>query len=398
MIKNKIGYFFILIFFGLFAILYDEYFTGILLLAMLLLPVVLLIICILTLAGVSADINSPSLLASKGEEFLVTVKLTNKSIFPISKMNITFSYYNDFAKIKKKERLLISMDRNCSQEVSTYISSSYCGNIIVELKAIKIYDFIHIWSLKKRSKGKLIIPVLPDCHIANEDIIKENKSMELESEEYSPYKSGDDPSEVFQIREYREGDKPHRIHWKLSYKEDQLMIKEFSDPLNTNIVMAVDFYGEEILHNPLEFMDSILECVMSISFSLSEYRHKFHITWWEEEEKENLYSIDNDNDIYTVIDTLFQFSPKRKQPGILPKLAGNLSMNQYSHFIYVTAKLSMEEIVQLAQTMKTTILIVYYINKGEIPVQEEMKRIFETLSITFYEIDVRNIEGSFLSA
>ena len=52
-----------------------------------------------------------------------------------------------------------------------------------------------------------------------------------DSDRFSTYKKGDDPSEIFDIREYADGDKIQRIHWKLSSKTGDLMVKEGSLPL-----------------------------------------------------------------------------------------------------------------------------------------------------------------------
>ena len=51
--------------------------------------------------------------------------------------------------------------------------------------------------------------------------------MQIESDSYSTIKGGDDPSEVFAIREYREGDRLQRIHWKLSYETKSANDKGF---------------------------------------------------------------------------------------------------------------------------------------------------------------------------
>ena len=54
---------------------------------------------------------------------------------------------------------------------------------------------------------------------------------DCESIEYSAYRSGSDMSEVFGIREYREGDSIRNIHWKLTGKCDDIMIKLPSLPV-----------------------------------------------------------------------------------------------------------------------------------------------------------------------
>ena len=39
---------------------------------------------------------------------------------------------------------------------------------------------------------------------------------------------GYDPSELFDVREFQNGDRLQSVHWKLSARTDELMVKELS--------------------------------------------------------------------------------------------------------------------------------------------------------------------------
>lgn len=65
-----------------------------------------------------------------------------------------------------------------------------------------------------------------------------------DSDRFSTYKKGDDPSEIFDIREYADGDKIQRIHWKLSSKTGDLMVKEGSLPLMKEIHIFIDLCSD----------------------------------------------------------------------------------------------------------------------------------------------------------
>ena len=54
-------------------------------------------------------------------------------------------------------------------------------------------------------------------------------------------RKGNDPSEMFDIREYVPGDDIRSIHWKLSGKTDQLILRESSEPSHYNMVLLPDF-------------------------------------------------------------------------------------------------------------------------------------------------------------
>lgn len=54
-------------------------------------------------------------------------------------------------------------------------------------------------------------------------------------------RKGNDPSEMFDLREYVPGDDVRSIHWKLSGKTDTLILRQASDPSLYNIVLLMDF-------------------------------------------------------------------------------------------------------------------------------------------------------------
>ena len=54
-------------------------------------------------------------------------------------------------------------------------------------------------------------------------------------------RKGSDPSEMFDIRDYTPGDDIRSIHWKLSSKTDNLILRQASDPAHYNTVLLPDF-------------------------------------------------------------------------------------------------------------------------------------------------------------
>ena len=61
-----------------------------------------------------------------------------------------------------------------------------------------------------------------------------------EAESYDDFQPGTDVSQIFDVREYRPGDRLQRIHWKLSAKSDGLLVREDSQPLACAVVFLLD--------------------------------------------------------------------------------------------------------------------------------------------------------------
>lgn len=68
----------------------------------------------------------------------------------------------------------------------------------------------------------------------------ELEQYDMESFRYSQQKKGDDPSDTFGVKLYVPGDNVKAIHWKLSGKTDELMVKEFGLPVDSQILILAD--------------------------------------------------------------------------------------------------------------------------------------------------------------
>ena len=110
------------------------------------------------------------------------------------------------------------------------------------------------------------ITVLPEIYNLN-SLYKLNIINTNESSIFSKYKRGDDPSEIFDLKNYLPGDKPNRIHWNLSLKQDNLIVRHYSQPVNSSILVALDFNGIASEKN-IRSLDTVSEVFASISFLL----------------------------------------------------------------------------------------------------------------------------------
>jgi len=105
----------------------------------------------------------------------------------------------------------------------------------------------------------------------------------VDGEEYDQHKSGDDPSETFQVREFRDGDSLQRVHWKLSAKAGTLMTRELGRPVGCTVLLLADTRIQAKEGEFPERMDALLRIVVSLSFSLQQAALWHHVAWLEEE-------------------------------------------------------------------------------------------------------------------
>ncbi len=122
--------------------------------------------------------------------------------------------------------------------------------------------------------------VLPDTfEIAVE--LGETNTPDMDSSEYSPVRPGSDPSELFGVRDYREGDALKRIHWKLSEKYDRTVVREASLPVARSILLLLDNAPEGAIAP--EKVSAAVEGLMSASESLAGQGISHEIGWLNHE-------------------------------------------------------------------------------------------------------------------
>lgn len=242
-------------------------------------------------------------MVEKGDSAEVTFNVTNKSILPISEVRIVF-YYRSTCLKRIKDCVSLSLKGRSSEKAILRIPAEFCGPINVEARGYYIFDLMHLTFFYKRVKkrdrveAKCRFYVIPKLREVPVKIPAPRLSEAEESSLFSKVKPGDDPSEIFDIREYHEGDKIHRIHWKLSSKRNTYMVKDFSLPISTSTCILVslcigDGNNTKTKYNGDYYAAKLLDERLSraILFSYTLILHDFvHQFFWADAVTSELFS------------------------------------------------------------------------------------------------------------
>jgi hypothetical protein len=322
---------------------------GILFLTVAILPFLLFAILSYGYGMISYELVSLVHVVAKGDSIPVSIRIHNPTIFPVLNMCISLSYYNSFSNSNKRheQEFYVTVDKRSSTTVTCNLLSAHAGNVKISITYVRIFDYLKLFSLRKRKPTDIQVAVIPLYYELTEDYMENSSKMQLESDNFSTVKSGDDPSEVFAIREYREGDRLQRIHWKLSIKQDQLMIKDFSEPMNCSVVVLADL-GIPKYDDVLESVDSILECALSLSFSFMIKGQNHYFSWYDK----NLGScrrvrIVNEKDFFEVVDGLLNCGPYIEDVDMVASYFAEHPNDQYTDLFYVTKVVSQKQLDSL---------------------------------------------------
>ena len=243
-----ITYIILTIFIGIFHILYKGDLSFIIFAFLFALPAVMFIILAIQVKLLRISVSSENSVSERGKAAAVRVILHNRSVLPIAACKISVKYRSVYISdisakpADEKYSITIPVKQRTVETVSLSLTPDHCGVVEFYIKNIKITDFLGFSFFFRKIGFADKIVVLPNAFPMNGSL--ENGIVPgSESNVFSTVKSGDDPSEIFQLREYRDGDRHNRIHWKLSSRSESFIVKELSQPVNSKILILCDFSG-----------------------------------------------------------------------------------------------------------------------------------------------------------
>ena len=264
MLLTKILFAVLIIICAVFYILYVWDFALVLLVVMLVLPIILFATTYITSRCIKADFALKDNTVSKNTTFPVQLCVENTSIFSIGKAEARIEYYNVFNNSISTFDIFMPIQPSNSQRMTFQISSQYCGILIVRLAHITIYDPLRLFKFRICRNIQTEITVLPEFHEVTGEVTEYDR-VDDESEVYSEHKPGDDPSEVFGLREYIDGDKLNRIHWKLTSKKNKFIVKDYSLPVDVPSTVFLDLKCYEDSDSTLAVFDTLIDTALSVS-------------------------------------------------------------------------------------------------------------------------------------
>lgn len=274
MLQNRLKYFALLAASVLFYIFFTGYLSFFILVFLLLLPALSFLLTAPAACRLKLSLESSAGSAEKTEEAVFLIRVANRFFLPVACVRLRLCSVNSLCGEPVFETLMFPAEAGKDTAVEYRVCPQYAGKITVSLRRAKCYDFLGLFSISKTLDQTAEIFVPPS--IFPLDVRLRPSAGVMESETYSTVKPGGDPSEVFGIRPYREGDRLRSIHWKLSARLNELMVREFSLPLDCSVTILLELLAP----NPAA-MEAALETAVSVSHFLVEARVPHRVEWYD---------------------------------------------------------------------------------------------------------------------
>ena len=316
-------------------IVFIDYSALQLLISLVVIPVILDIITFIASRNVTVNLELKDIYVVKKKSVQLIIKVANPSILPFIGGVVEIEMRNGFSKETVNKKLKINIS---DREINKYyldILPEYCGRIDISVRKFKLYDFTGIWSFKGKVGKSVQLYVLPQSGEVNVSVSDRTNEYIDEPMKFSENEPGDDCSQVFDLREFRDGDKIQRIHWKLTAKRDEIYVKEFSMPIDASaeILLELSLAARDEM---LRYADTIIETAYGLSVALLEQEIYHYISWYNNDAGEIIRrEITNESDIWNTLNELYHTTLYSESVAI--KAYEGECSNRNSYLFYITA-------------------------------------------------------------
>ena len=218
---------------------------------------------------------------------------------------------------QEKEKVIHTGGSGCKEQQPDERGGSRksSGNYTFRLVRVRFYGLLGIGYLTRYVRYEERLSIMPKITPVMIEVGLASRYFQGEAEVYDDKTGGDDVSEVFQIRSFQPGDKIQNIHWKLSAKEDELMVRENSLPMGCPVVILLDISGGQ--KETEKQRNHFFEMVISISFGLVEKQCPHYIAWYDEKEHDLIrVRVDTEEKVYYFILLLYGAVQSREKMDI----------------------------------------------------------------------------------
>ena len=241
-----------------------------------------------------ADILTPTTTA-KRTAASCRVRIRNGAFLPVMRYGCQVSIRNDLTEEEQTVTLTGSIGAKGESSQTILLQSSFCGRVYVQISRFTLLDYLGLLPMKAPVKADARLTILPDLYPMEADMT----ARPAYADDGASNRRGEDRSEVYQLREYRPGDDIRQIHWKLSSKLDELILKEASQPESRSLLV---FWDKRTGGTPQQ-MDALAEVVSSAGMALLQSGVPYTLCWTDRDDLQT-QDISEENQLLQAIPAL----------------------------------------------------------------------------------------------
>ena len=246
-------------------------------------PAGMFLLSLPSMLRLGVSIRAPGMTV-RGQKTSYTVDFQNSLLLPVHSVTLHMELKNRFTGEVSRENYIF---RNVETSICELpLPTAMCGMISVRLISADLKDLLGFFSVRRRLPVRCECAVLPVAEGPGEPVDFESA---LASSEILKPKYGGGFAEDYELRGYRPGDPPNSIHWKLSSKTDDLIVRESLVPENSVIYLVLVRAGAD--DRGLEVLRWLSQTLLSLEEKHTIVADRLYPVENEEESNQALASI-----------------------------------------------------------------------------------------------------------
>lgn len=205
---------------------------------------------------------------SVGQELPLSVEIERPRLLR-GRIALEFMVHNVMTGTLVNREVMLEPGWEAKERFSFNVDTTCVGRIEVKLVSARCFDSLGLSSkaipVDTTETSYTVFPTLRDINVtfANE----ESQKLIGVTSDYSG--KGRDRSEVFDVRDYQEGDSLKSVHWKLSARLGDLIVKEPARPSDYDMALFYDLASCDSFDlDQAEVVDAALSALVSVSMGL----------------------------------------------------------------------------------------------------------------------------------
>ncbi len=353
MLSSRIISSFWLVFVFIYFIFTDHLLGLILILFTLVLGLVLFLNLRFLSNKLSFDLSSEGTV-HKGEAGGILVKVRNESWFPVARVQLHFVFKNSLTETKEELKSALQISSKSKETLKLDLLSEYAGAVEVKLKEVKYFDFLGIFMRQvKELEEKSKLYILPEQFPVSIDLAESRVGFS-DNHQHEANRKGRDGLEIFGIKEYTVDDSLKNIHWKLTSKFDELIVKELSEAVNYTFLIILDLTSQEKKQDPAA-IDALVDSFVSISKGLLDIDYAHSIAWLDQEtDYLHIEEVFSEEHLTSLLRQILSVRPVQAEQSVLERF---IYVNEsYSHIIQLVTDRQEDLMTELDQAELKTII------------------------------------------
>lgn len=296
---------------------------------------------------IKGKIQVPIGISEIGKPNTIKLIITNNSAIPLTRIKAVLIVEDTLTKAKRKCVMRLPVVTKGAHTFESSVILNNAGNYEIILKSLRVYDFTGLFYGRVKVAKAKVIQIMPKFIDVPVTLTEATMNFYGESDIYEDERAGHDNSELFQVREFKAGDRLQNIHWKMSAKQDDLMVKEQAMPKSCPVVLFLDYKGYK-KHN--KNMIAFMQAAFSISFSLMDAGCNHYVTWYNSADNDLVrVRIDSDESLYYYIELVMKNKWMASSEDIAVRYKEKYCMEPY------VWKLTLDESLELKKQDETII-------------------------------------------